>query len=338
MYPEKLTIDPKEFVTISSHINNEQQKHPEATGALTSVLQDLSTVAKNVSTIISKAGLLGVHGETGATNVQGERVLRLDELANTAFKDILSENPHVAGFASEEEENFILFKDGSDRKYIIWFDPLDGSSNFATNVSIGSIFAIYEKTADGTLTEEDFLQEGRNQVCAGYFLYGTSTMFVYTTGNGVCAFTLDPETGKFLIPKDYKSISIPTEGGYYSGNGANYYKWPEEIQNYVIKLIRRGLSSRYIGSLVADIHRTLLKGGVFIYPSDEKHKNGKLRLCCELSPMAMIVECAGGIAVDEKGRRILDLKPEELHQRSSVIIGSKEDVQVYLDLINLEKH
>lgn len=320
------------LITIGRHIRQEQEKHPEATGALTEIISDLQLVAKQVSRTVSRAGLAGIYGATEQINVQGEQVLKLDRQANLDFKGILRTNPHIAGYASEEEEGFVAFENGDSRKYIVWFDPLDGSSNFDVNVSIGSIFAIYRRISESeTVTEHDFLQPGTEQVCAGYFLYGSSTMFVYTTGDGVYGFTLDPSMGEFILSPEHIGIKIPEVGGYYSTNESYSNLWTPEVNNYVQYLKSREnapCSARYIGSLVADCHRNLIKGGVFIYPADKKHPQGKLRLCCELNPLAFIFEQAGGLATDG-GNRILDLKPQKLHQRSPVVIGSKFEVELF---------
>lgn len=327
---------PLRLENISTHIKGEQAMHPEATGRLSSILSDLSSIAKHVSFIVNAAGLIDIHGYTGEENVQGEATIKLDAQSNAQFKGVLLDNPYVAGFASEEEESFTEFAVGPERKYLVWTDPLDGSSNFDTNVSIGSIFAIYEKPdVVSPLTEEDFLQPGYRQVCAGYFLYGASTMFVYTTGHGVSGFTLDPRVGEFYLSPSFSNIKIPQSGSIYSVNEGNIHIWKPEVQQYVDYLKTRPknpCSARYVGSLVADIHRTLLKGGVFLYPADAKHANGKLRVNCELNPLALIMEQAGGVAIDGN-QRILDIKPTALHQRSPIIMGSPVEVQQFQEFV-----
>lgn len=320
-------------VNIQEHFRKEQASHPEATGALTSILTDLSRVAKSISYLVNTAGIKDIYGITGEFNVQGEAVLKLDERANEQFKEVLCSNPYVAGFASEEEESFVAFSPNEKGKYVVWFDPLDGSSNFDTNVSIGSIFAIYKRVSDikDLVDEKDFIQPGCNQVCAGYFLYGASTMLVYTAGNGVYGFTLDPSVGEFVLPESYSRIKIPEKGKIYSVNEGNSGKWNSNVKNYIDYLKTRDedqCGARYIGSLVADFHRNLLKGGVFIYPEEIGKSEGKLRLNCELNPMSFIVEQAGGMAIDGNNR-ILDLIPCSLHQRSPVVTGSKREVELF---------
>lgn len=318
---------------IQEHLRQEQNLHPDATGALTSILVDLSRVAKSISYLVNTAGLTDAYGTTGQTNVQGEAVIKLDERANEQFKHVLRLNPYVAGYASEEENTFVPFPEGHREKYIVWFDPLDGSSNFDTNVSIGSIFTIYKrKTSVKEIVDtKDFLQKGCEQVCSGYFLYGSSTMFVYTAGDGVYGFTLDPSVGEFVLPEGYSHIKTPESGKIYSVNEGYSGKWFTDTRDYINYLKSREENpcvSRYIGSLVADFHRNLLKGGVYIYPKDTKNPTGKLRLCCELNPLAFVAEQAGGSATDGK-TKILDIQPTQLHQRSPVIIGSKKEVEIY---------
>lgn len=325
-------------INIQEHIRQEQNLHPEATGALTSILTDLSRVAKSVSYLVNTAGLVDAYGTTGRVNIQGESVLKLDDRANEQFKQVLKTNPHVAGYASEEEATFVSFPESDKGKYIVWFDPLDGSSNFDTNVSIGSIFAIYKKKSDekSVVDETDFLQKGCEQVCAGYFLYGTSTMFVYTAGNGVYGFTLDPSIGEFVLPSGYCQIKTPENGKIYSINEGNSNLWDNDVLQYINYLKTReedSCGARYVGSLVADFHRNMLKGGVFIYPRDYKHPEGKLRLNCELNPLAMVAEQAGGMATDGNNR-ILDIVPRALHQRSPAVIGSRREVQLFEKFIN----
>jgi fructose-1,6-bisphosphatase I len=292
-------------------------------------------VAKSISYLVNTAGITDAYGSTGKVNVQGETVIKLDERANEQFKHVLRLNPNVGGYASEEEETYVSFPQDSKEKYVVWFDPLDGSSNFDTNVSIGSIFAIYKRVSDekGLVEERDFLQKGCEQVCAGYFLYGTSTMFVYTAGNGVYGFTLDPSIGEFVLPEGYSHIVTPERGKVYSVNEGYSHRWFADTADYIDYLKTRPenpCSARYIGSLVGDFHRNLLKGGVYLYPGDTKNPDGKLRVCCELNPLAQVVEQAGGLAIDGE-KRILDIAPAKLHQRSPVVIGSKKEVELYKD-------
>ncbi|MFA6007521.1 MAG: class 1 fructose-bisphosphatase [Candidatus Shapirobacteria bacterium] len=321
-------------VNISEHLRNQQELHPEATGALTSILADMTRVAKRISYLVNTAGLTDAFGYTGKTNAQGEQVIRLDERANEQFKNVLKNNHHVAGYASEEENSFVSFLPGVERKYVVWFDPLDGSSNFDTNVSIGSIFSIYRRVTDvnGPVEERDFLQKGSEQVCSGYFLYGTSTMFVYTTGDGVYGFTLDPSVGEFVLPESYSKIQIPERGMIYSVNEANSENWSARVKEYIHELKTRKedpCSARYVGSLVADAHRNMLKGGVYLYPSDKKYPNGKLRVNCELNPLSFVTEQTGGKSINENGLRIMDIQPRTLHERSSVVIGSRREVELF---------
>lgn len=320
-------------INIKEHLVREQDLHPEATGALTSILADLSRVAKSISHLVNTAGLTDAYGYTGQINAQGEKVIKLDERANEQFKHVLRWNPYVAGYASEEEETYVPFPIKGREKYVVWFDPLDGSSNFDTNISIGSIFAIYKRLSDekNEVEEKDFLQKGCEQVCSGYFLYGSSTMFVYTAGEGVYGFTLDPTIGEFVLPDGYSKIQTPNGGKIYSVNEANSDRWSPEVREYLEELRTRGedpCTARYVGSLVADFHRNLLKGGVYLYPRDTKSPNGKLRINCELNPLSFVAEQAGGMATDGKNR-ILDLVPRALHERSPVVIGSKKEVELF---------
>lgn len=321
-------------INIKEHFVREQDLHPEATGALTSILADLSRVAKSISYLVNTAGLTeDAYGYTGQTNAQGEQVIRLDERANEQFKHVLHLNPYVAGYASEEEETFVPFPVRGKEKYILWFDPLDGSSNFDTNISIGSIFAIYKRVSDEKkeVEEKDFLQKGCEQVCSGYFLYGSSTMFVYTAGHGVYGFTLDPTIGEFVLPDGYSKIQTPDKGKIYSVNESNSDRWTPGVRQYLEELRTRKedqCTARYVGSLVADIHRNLLKGGVYLYPRDSKSPNGKLRINCELNPLSFIVKQAGGAATNGKDE-ILDLEPRALHERSPIVIGSKREVELF---------
>jgi len=318
-------------VNIADHIRAESQLHPEVTGSLASILTDLTRVAKEISFTVNTAGIQNLYRSTGRTNAYGENVIQLDEKANQQFKDILANNDNVAGFSSEEEEGFVPYPNSEDGKYILWFDPLDGSSNFDINGSVGSIFSIYKRVSpDKTpVDEKDFIQKGSEQVCAGYFLYGPSTMLVYTARFGVYRFTLNPSVGEFVLPKEYAQIATPDSGGIYSVNEAYSNNWPDSVKSYVNHLkTRPGATSRYVGSLVADVDRDLLKGGVYLYPADSNHPTGKLRLNCEANPLAFVVEQAGGAATDGTNR-ILDLQPESLLQTTPLIIGSKNEVELF---------
>lgn len=324
-------------VNIRDFLRQQQGHHLEATGALTNIIEDMARVAKGISHVVATAGIHpDILRATGETNVQGEFVQALDEKANWQFKDVFSRNPYVAGYASEEDENFTPFFNGenSNRRYVLWFDPLDGSSNFAKNVSIGSIFSIYPRVSDprGPVNLGDFLQPGRNQVASGYFLYGPSTVMVYTAGDGVHNFTLDPTIGEFVLPRDYCRTTTPERGKVYSINEGYRPRWLPETTTFVDQLQREGYSSRYIGSMVPDVHRNLLDGGIFLYPADNKSHTAKLRLACESKPLAKVIEAAGGLATDGQ-TRILDIVPRELHQRHPVVMGSRREVELYQEIV-----
>ena len=319
------------FMTLHRHILEGEKMHPEATGELSALLSQLGLAAKVISLEVNKAGLVDIIGFTGDSNVHGEEVKKLDIFAHEILIKAMDHGGHFCVMASEEEEDIIhIPKKHKIGKYVLLFDPLDGSSNIDANVSIGTIFTIYKRiTPDGEPgTLEDCLQEGYKQVAAGYIIYGSSTMLVYTAGHGVFGFTLDPAFGEFLL--SHENIKIPANGRIYSLNEGNYLYWPQGLKNY-IKHLQSNLyngkpyQARYIGSMVADIHRTILYGGIFIYPSDRRNEFGKLRLMYECNPVAFIVEAAGGRATNGK-ERILDLKPESLHQRTPIYIGSPEDV------------
>lgn len=322
------------LVNITRHFYEEQAKYPGATGHFSGLLADLMLACKMISREVNKAGLIDILGKTGQKNVQGEEVAKLDEYAQDTIYKAMDHGGHLCCMASEEVEEIIPIPDKFERgKYVLMFDPLDGSSNIDANVGIGTIFSIHRKISggrDGCLT--DCLQPGFKQVCAGYVLYGASTMFVYTTGNGVAGFTLDPSVGEFLL--SHVNIRMPDKGKIYSVNEGNAASWDEGTTKYIQYLKQtdketsRPYSMRYIGSLVADVHRTLLYGGIFLYPADRKSPKGKLRLLYEAAPMAMIIEQAGGKAITGKDR-ILDIQPTELHQRVPLIIGSKQDVELY---------
>jgi len=320
-------------MTLSRHILEGERRHPEATGELSALLSDLSLAAKVISLEVNKAGLNDIIGFTGEQNIHGEQVKKLDVFAHDMTKKAMDHGGHLCVMASEEEEDIIHIPPKHKiGKYVLIFDPLDGSSNIDVNVSIGTIFSIYKRQSPSGLpgTLEDCLQEGYKQVAAGYILYGSSTVFVYTAGEGVHMFTLDPSFGEFILVRD--NLMMPTKAKIYSINEGNYKYWHDGLKKY-IKYIqdadnrgREPYSLRYIGSMVADIHRNLIYGGIFIYPEDKKNPNGKLRLMYECNPMAFIVEQAGGRAIDNKGKRILEIKGTSLHQRNSIYIGSIEAV------------
>jgi len=305
--------------------------YPEATGELTNLLYDIALAAKIISGEVRRAGLIDILGEFGRTNVQGEAQQKLDVVANETIKQAVGHAGRVCVMASEEDDAPIPVPEGAHiGKYALLFDPLDGSSNIDVNVSIGTIFSVHRRvTADGLGTLEDLLQPGRKQVAAGYVIYGSSTVLVYSVGDGVHCFTLEPTIGEFLL-HDADAKTPPT-GKYYSVNESNYMRWTDGYRTVVDRF--KGLdgdgnekkNARYIGSLVADFHRNLLTGGVFMYPADSKSPNGKLRLLYEAAPLAFIAEQAGGAASDGR-RRILDVDPTELHQRTPLVIGSRDDV------------
>ncbi len=321
--------------TLDEFVVEKQAEYPHAKGALTGILSSIRLVAKLIHRDINRAGLTtDILGLAGHQNIQGENQMKLDAYANDTFKRALMTREEVAGFASEEEDNFVAFdtERGRNARYIILTDPLDGSSNIDVNVSVGTIFAIYRRiTPVGTpVTLEDFMQEGNKQVASGYVVYGSSTMLVYTTGNGVNGFTYDPTIGTFCL--SHENIQIPSQGKIYSINEGQYLKFPMGVKKYIKycqeedKTTQRPYTSRYIGSLVSDFHRNMLKGGIYIYPKATNYPNGKLRLLYEGNPMAFLAEQAGGLASDGF-QRILDIKPTELHQRIPLFIGSKAMVE-----------
>ena len=324
-------------VTVIEHLLLHQKESPMATGRFTRLLNELILAAKIISREVTKAGLVDVLGFTGAVNVQGEEVKKLDEYANNVLIHRMERAGVLCAIGSEENADLVQIPDRFPKgDYFLIFDPLDGSSNIDANVNVGTIFSIYRcagQPGDGPTMLSDVLQKGAQQVAAGYFLYGTSTMMVYSTGRGVHGFTLDPSVGEFLL--SHPDIKTPNRGKIYSVNESYWHYWDEptrEIINYFKGMDNeRGkpYSSRYIGSLVADFHRNLLYGGIFLYPADcrdPKKPQGKLRLMCEASPLAFLIEQAGGMATDGLGD-IMDIEPQELHQRVPLYIGSKEDVQ-----------
>src|SRR5438552_1246357 len=318
------------ITTVQQHILDEERLHPGATGDFTALLTSLTLAAKIISREVNKAGLVKILGETGEVNVHGESVQKLDEFAQQTVCRAMGHNGHLCVMASEESENIIPIPDGSRRgKYVLMFDPLDGSSNIDVNASIGTIFSIHRKITDkDDGCEADCLQVGYKQLAAGYFIYGSSTMMVYTTGQGVHGFTLDPSLGEFLL--SHENIRTAARGKIYSINEGNSHQWDAGTRRYIdhvkedAKTDGRPYSLRYIGSLVADFHRNLLKGGIFLYPGPK----GKLRLLYEAAPLAMVVEQAGG-AASTGTERILDLRPTSLHQKVPLIIGSRDDVAEY---------
>jgi fructose-1,6-bisphosphatase I len=320
--------------TLGEFIVDQQMEYPDATGELTSLFSSIRLAAKILHREINKAGLADIIGIAGAANVQGEQQQKLDVYANERFKSALAQRGVVCGIASEEEEQFVKFEETKnlEGKYVVLIDPLDGSSNIDVNVSVGTIFSIYRRVSPvgSHVTEEDFLQPGHKQIAAGYVIYGSSTMLVYSSGNGVNGFTYDPTIGVFCL--SHPNLRIPESGTIYSINEGNYVHFPDGVKKYIKycqeedKPTKRPYTSRYIGSLVSDFHRNLIKGGIYMYPSTSSHPNGKLRLLYECNPMAFLIEQAGGKAIAGPGRRILDIQPTELHQRSPLFVGSPKMV------------
>jgi len=335
-YNRKRVLDEYEgFKTLESWIANEQHLHPRSRGFFADILRRIGVASKIIESKVQRAGLVDVLGKYGKVNVQGEQQMKLDVLAHDVMMNTLGWLPAVAGLASEEEEDVMRLPPHPDENdtYVILFDPLDGSSNIDANVTIGTIFSIHRRvTKWGSCEMVDFLQPGYKQLAAGYVVYGSSTMFVYSTGNGVHGFTLDPEVGEYVL--SHPNIRFPDKCKCFSANEANYRDWDEPTRRFADE-IRYGddsryekTSSRYIGSMVADFHRNLLYGGVFMYPADTKNTNGKLRLLYECSPMAWLATQAGGSATTGK-QDILDIEPGELHQRVPIVVGNKQEVELY---------
>jgi fructose-1,6-bisphosphatase I len=331
------------FMTLARFIIEQEKLHPEATGELSKLLHDLSLAAKVISLEVNKAGLVDILGFTGSNNVHGEKVKKLDTYAHDMMYRAMDHGGHLCVMASEEEEDIIHIPDPYKiGKYVLLFDPLDGSSNIDANISIGTIFSIYKRISpDGKPgTIMDCLQKGIKQIAAGYIVYGSSTILVYTAGHGVHGFTLDPSFGEFIL--SHENIRTPKKGKTYSVNEGNYKYWHPGLKKY-IKYIQdedektgRPYSSRYIGSMVADIHRNLFYGGIFMYPADSRNSNGKLRLVYECNPMSFIVEAAGGKSINGK-KRILEIQPQSLHERTPIFIGSREDIDILEKFLAEEK-
>lgn len=319
-------------LTLGQFIIEKQNDFPYAKGELSRLLRDIGIASKIVNREVNKAGLMDILGEIGTVNIQGENQKKLDVFANEQFISALTSGGECCIVASEENDEFVPINAevSKNARYIVAIDPLDGSSNIDVNVAVGTIFSIYRrKSTDGKATLEDVLQQGTEQVAAGYVIYGSSTMLVYTTGKGVNGFTLDPSIGEFCL--SHPDMKIPQDGTIYSLNEGNYVHFPDGVKKYLKycqiedQQTSRPYTSRYIGSMVADIHRNMIKGGIFIYPTTSGAPNGKLRLVYECNPMAYIIEQAGGRATDGYGR-ILDLKVTSLHQRSAIFIGSENMV------------
>ena len=318
--------------TLGEFIINKQSEFKYSSGELSKLINSIRLAGKIVNHEVNKAGLVDILGAAGEENIQGEDQQKLDVYANEVFINTLVNREIVCGIASEEEDDFITIKGGNkkhDNKYIVLMDPLDGSSNIDVNVSVGTIFSIYRRiTPDGTpVTINDFLQPGKQQVAAGYIVYGTSTMIVYSTGHGVNGFTLNPAIGTYYL--SHPNMKFPEKGNIYSVNEGNYVHFPEGVKKYIKycqeEVGERPYTSRYIGSLVSDFHRNMIKGGIYFYPSTSKNPDGKLRLLYECNPMAFLAERAGGKA-SNGFNRILDIKPSELHQRVPFFCGNKDMV------------
>ncbi len=330
----------KKITTLSEFILDKQKDFPFATGDLSALLGDIALAAKLINRKVNKAGLVDILGDAGSNNIHGEEVKKLDVFAHEQMTNCLRVSGECAGIASEESDGYLVFDDDRSKKakYVVCYDPLDGSSNIDVNISIGTIFAIYRKVnPEGVCNELDFLQAGNKLVAAGYVIYGSSTMLVYTTGNNnVNGFTLDPSIGEFCL--SHPNIRIPEKGGIYSVNESYWNTFSIGVNNFIRycktpdKASNRPYNSRYIGTLVSDFHRNLIKGGIFMYPATTSHPDGKLRLLYECNPMAFLAENAGGMAMNGK-KRILDIVPTELHQRVPLFTGSKDMVEKAMEFV-----
>jgi fructose-1,6-bisphosphatase I len=334
-------VQGSEVITIERFIMEQERLHPEATGELSNLLYDLCLAAKIISRHVRRAGLSDILGPAGAVNVSGDLQQKLDLFANETVRQSVQYTGRVCVTASEEDQAPVPVPPGKPSgKYVVLYDPLDGSANIDVNVSIGTIFSIHKRVTkkNGTAGLADCLQVGKKQVAAGYILYGSSTMLVYTTGQGVHGFTLDPTIGEFLL--SHPSITTPPVGRYYSVNESNWNRWAPSVQR-VVGAFKNGegtvqpKNARYIGSLVADFHRNLISGGIFLYPAATNYPQGKLRLLYEAAPLALVVEQAGGRATDGC-RSILDIVPEDLHQHTPLVIGSRDDVGFAARIIGAE--
>ncbi|HMN32168.1 MAG TPA: class 1 fructose-bisphosphatase [Chitinophagaceae bacterium] len=330
----------RHLMTLDEFTIHQTRQFSNATGELSTLLRDIGLACKFINKQVNKAGLVDIIGSYGKENVQGEVQMKLDVFADNTLINVLKNSSDCAGIASEENEDFVAFDDDHSvhSKYVVLFDPLDGSSNIDVNASIGTIFCIYKRISPlgKPCTKEDFLQKGRNIMAAGYVIYGSSTMLVYATRLGVNGFTLEPSIGEFCL--SHKDMKCPDNGKIYSINQGNSGKYDSKLLDFLNYCMeedqasKRPYSHRYIGSMVADLHRTLIKGGLFMYPADSKNTNGKLRLLYECNPMSYIVEMAGGMGHTGKDS-ILDLAPEKLHQRVPIFIGSKNMVEKVLEFI-----
>ena len=319
----------RQVLTLDEFTIQQYRNYPGATGELSNLLRDIGLAAKRVNVEVNKAGLVDILGDAGSVNVQGEEVKKLDVFANNQFTGVLKHGISCAGIASEELDDIVVFDDdvSNESKYVCLYDPLDGSANIDVNVSIGTIFAVFRRVTErgSPCGLEDFLQPGHKMVAAGYIIYGSSTMMVYATRRGVNGFTLDPSIGEFTL--SHPDIKCPDKGKIYSVNHGNFFQYDEGVRKYINRCQNKTsiddgpYTQRYIGSMVADVHRNLIKGGIFMYPGTTDKPKGKLRLLYECNPFAFIVEVAGGRATNGK-ERILDVKPTELHQRSPFFVGS----------------
>ena len=334
-----MTVNRK-ILTLDEFTIQQMRQFPTATGELSSLLRDLGLAAKRVNVEVNKAGLVDILGDHGTVNVQGEDVKKLDIYANNQFMGVLQHGISCAGIGSEELDDFVVFDDevSNQSKYVVQFDPLDGSGNIDVNISIGTIFSVYRRVSEvgKPCTKEDFLQPGSRQVAAGYMIYGSSTMYVYATRRGVNGFTLDPSIGEFCL--SHADIKCPPSGKVYSVNHGNFFQYDPKVREYINVCQKKDKTNggpytqRYIGSMVADVHRNLMKGGIFMYPGTTDKPGGKLRLLYECNPFAFIMEVAGGKATNGI-RRILEIQPVELHQRTPFFAGSKhmmDELETYL--------
>jgi fructose-1,6-bisphosphatase I len=309
-------------VSLTEFILEEEREYPDATGGFTHLLTQIEYAGKIIASHIKKAGLVDILGKTGETNAYQDEVIEIDRFSNNLLMDTLEASGQVHAVASEELSDFHYIKNNPG-DYVVFFDPLDGSSNTEVDITVGTIFSVYKK-------EDTLLQPGNKQIAAGYILYGTSVMFVYTVGRGVHGFTLDPSIGSFLL--SHENIKIPDYAPIYSANEAYYHSFDERTKRYLdnLKQHENGLKSRYVGSMVADVHRTLIKGGIFLHPSDNQHPHGKLRLMIEVNPLSYIIEQAGGIAVSGDTNP-LDIIPTSLQDRTPIVLGSPKNIERYLN-------
>ncbi|RBL91568.1 class 1 fructose-bisphosphatase [Chitinophaga flava] len=331
----------QKVMTLDEFTIQELRNYPGATGQLSGLLRDIGLAAKRVNVEVNKAGIADILGEAGKTNVQGESVKKLDEFANEQFINSLRGSIYCCGVASEEEEHFIAFTDEYSKKskYVVLLDPLDGSSNIDVNVSIGTIFSVYRRLSpEGEECNlEDFLQPGTQQIAAGYIIYGSSTMMVYATRRSVQGFTLDPSIGEFCL--SHPNLKCPPESDIFSVNVGYYHLYEEKVRHSIDHFMAKNENDRiyrhrFVGCMVAEIHRTLIQGGIFMYPAFGKYISGRLRLCYECNPMSFLMEKAGGIAMANGRQRLLELKPAQLHQRVPIFIGSKNMMETWKDIMN----